>query len=152
MIWKKSRSAVSGGVSFSDSRKPSQRVQIIKSGKGSNGVFLMSSKHNATCQCGFETEVEVGGYMKTYLECSYFPYYCSTCGLVHANIQLAVPVCPDCASAEIKQYGKPPVSIPTDSSPKTLCAWDYTASAEGNLCPSCKQMTLVFHHAHSRCD
>ena len=108
----------------------------------------MSSIHKARCHCGFNTEVTVGGLMNSFKTRAYFPYYCEPCGMVSANIALQVPICPKCGSSEINQYGKPPVSIPSDSRANTLCAWNYAANAEGNLCPSCKQMTLVFHDSH----
>ena len=123
----------------------------------------MGSVHKAACQCGFETKVVVGGAMQNFEEDSRFPFHCEHCGLVEANIAKLIsksmssntqadtedaPTCPKCGNVNIRQYGKPPVSTQSDRHSKTLQAWGFTANSEGNLCPACKQMTLVFGSAH----
>jgi hypothetical protein len=121
----------------------------------------MASEHKATCKCGFKKTINVGGLMGGFQEDSRFPFYCQHCGLVEANIAKCIaepsaikqdesqnaPVCPHCGSAHIDQYGKPPASIPQKKQTLALQAWGFRANKEGNLCPSCKEMTLVFHHA-----
>jgi hypothetical protein len=75
----------------------------------------MGSSHRAHCQCGFATNVTVGGGKYTFKEDSQFPYYCGSCGIVSVNIaKLKIddqPHCPKCGGAEVHQYGKAPVSI-----------------------------------------
>lgn len=127
----------------------------------------MASEHKATCKCGFEKMINVGGLMSGFHQDSRFPFYCQHCGLVEANIAnfvnnsmsdpssiaqdkiLSATTCPHCGNTCIDQYGKPPASIPSkNKQTPTLQAWGFRANKEGNLCPACKEMTLVFHHAN----
>jgi hypothetical protein len=78
----------------------------------------MGSLQEASCVCGFQMEVTVGGGRATFQKNCAFPYYCQRCGLVEANTRLKVPVCPSCCSGDIQRYGLPPVSvIPKEESP-----------------------------------
>lgn len=105
----------------------------------------MGSIHKASCVCGYEIDVTVGGDMSSYLENEPFPYYCKSCGLVEANTALKNPVCPSCKSTDIHQYGRPPISsIPQTKNWPALQNFNFSADREGNLCPACKAMTLVF--------
>ena len=128
----------------------------------------MGLRHQARCDCGFQTEVRVGGGRRTFNEDSQFPYYCATCGIVSVNIaKLTIgtcPPCPKCGAAEVHQYGSHPVSIPLGEQPhgamcgpadhqhatptrvnrRTLQWGKWEANEFDNLCPACKQMTLVF--------
>ena len=133
----------------------------------------MGSTHQAHCQCGFDTKVTVGGGRRTFQEDSQFPYYCATCGIVSVNIaKLKIddqPPCPKCGATEVHQYGRHPASIPLVNSPpasrwdatkkwltnyppeaaaranRTALQWGQWEAYElDNLCPACKQMTLVF--------
>lgn len=107
----------------------------------------MGSVHKATCDCGFQVDIAVGGTMAGYRRHAAFPFHCGRCGLVGANTVPAVPRCPRCRSAEIQPYGRPPVSL--DSGAGTVLGWGaFSARATGNLCPNCQKMTLVFHRAH----
>lgn len=123
----------------------------------------MGSVHNASCQCGFETKVVVGGSMATFQDDSRFPYYCGHCGMVEANISKLIsqgtasatqsnaddaPACPKCGNKNIFQYGKPPVSMSLAKDRVAIQAWDFKANREGHFCPSCKQMTLAFNGIH----
>ena len=126
----------------------------------------MSSEHKAICKCGFERTINVGGLMNGFQKDSRFPFYCQHCGLVEANIAEFIgntvaepssskqgeiqktPTCPQCGSTHIDQYGKPPASLKSTKQPRALQAWEFKANNEGNLCPACKEMTLVFHHAN----
>jgi predicted RNA-binding Zn-ribbon protein involved in translation (DUF1610 family) len=105
----------------------------------------MRSKHKATCQCGYLTEITVGGDMSTQLQDSRFPFYCRHCGLVEVNTALTTPVCPNCGTADIAQYGQPPVSVVHSHKYSAPREFSLAADATGNLCPQCKGMTLVFH-------
>jgi hypothetical protein len=85
--------------------------------------------------------------MLTYLESSPFPFYCKDCGLVEANTALRSPVCPKCKTTDILQYGRPPISLVPKVKRAVIQNFDFKAFAEGNLCPQCKDMTMVFSHA-----
>jgi hypothetical protein len=106
----------------------------------------MGSLHKASCSCGFETSVVVGGNRETYMEESTFPFYCEEDGLISINFREKPYTCSFCNSIDIKQYGQPPVSLPpTVEFPwPAIQAWDFQAYREGNLCPKCKKMTLIF--------
>ena len=88
--------------------------------------------------------------MRNFREHSRFPYYCQHCGLVEANTAKSppnVPSCPKCENTNIDPYGKPPASSVFDiERPALLAGWG-SVNYKGNLCPSCKQMTLEFHAA-----
>lgn len=107
----------------------------------------MGSIHRASCGCGFETEVTVGGGMRDFREKAPFPFYCERCGLVSINAASEPRVCPTCRSAEVHQYRKPPVSEVDPAAYPVVQHFSFKANASGNLCPACKQMTLVFHWA-----
>ena len=81
----------------------------------------MGATHQAHCECGFKTEVTVGGSRHTFNEDSQFPYHCASCGLVSVNIAKLTtgdkPPCPKCGGTDICQYGRPPVSIPFTEPP-----------------------------------
>jgi RNA polymerase subunit RPABC4/transcription elongation factor Spt4 len=97
----------------------------------------------AKCRCGYRTSVTTGGSMREFRQRSYFPFYCKDCGIVDVNIQEKDLVCPSCKSSDIKEYGKPPISIESTEFPYVQC-FNYGAPQEGNLCPKCKEMTLEF--------
>lgn len=106
----------------------------------------MGSVHKASCPCGFETSVSVGGNQATYMAKSTFPFYCEKDGLITVNFREKPFACPCCDSVNIKQYGLPPVSLEHKGEFPwpVLQAWDFQAYREGNLCPKCKKMTLSF--------
>ena len=64
----------------------------------------MGSVYQASCNCGFSTRVKVGGNMKDFRKFSYFPFYCSRCGIVNVNFRNEPLSCPTCFSKEIVQY------------------------------------------------
>jgi hypothetical protein len=107
----------------------------------------MGSHHQAICPCGFETSVSVGGNQATYIHTSYFPFYCKEHGLISVNYRGAIE-CTFCGSKDIQQYGEEPISIKTDERWPTLQSFDYKAYSKGNLCPECKQFTMVFEGAN----
>jgi len=112
----------------------------------------MGSVHMASCECGFRTSVRVGGGMRSFQTNAPFPFYCKRCGLVGANTAMKPVVCPTCASSDIQQYGKPPISVIDPHAHAVLQNFSFEAFAEGNLCPACKKMTLVFDAAGTRFD
>ena len=114
----------------------------------------MGSFHNASCACGFESSIIVGGNRESYMTDSSFPFYCEEDGLISVNFREKPFTCHYCDSTNIKQYGLPPISLePTGEFPwPVLQAWDFQAYREGNLCPKCKKMTLVFGSSEIRFD
>jgi hypothetical protein len=114
----------------------------------------MGSFHKASCPCGFETSVVVGGNRETYMKESTFPFFCEEDGLISVNFRKKPFTCDCCKSIDIKQYGTPPISLPpTGELPwPAIQAWDFQAYREGNLCPKCKKMTLIFGGSEIRFD
>jgi hypothetical protein len=100
----------------------------------------MGSENMAECECGFRQGFTIGGSRSSFAEYSSFPFFCEKCGLVEVNITQKSLICPTCKSKDITPYGKPPVSLP---SKYMMIEWmDYGAPRDGNLCPSCRKMTL----------
>lgn len=56
---------------------------------------FMGSSVRASCHCGFKAAYSVGGSMSSHKTHSYFPYYCSPCGMVSVNISADALVCPN---------------------------------------------------------
>ena len=126
----------------------------------------MASVHTASCECGYRTQIAIGGTKASFLEHSTFPYYCQHCGLVSVNIADFIgeratkealmqrrksahpPTCPKCGSKDLDQYGISPASMQVTPNRRALQAWNFVADEKGNLCPDCKQMTLVFKSAN----
>ncbi len=128
----------------------------------------MGSVHTASCQCGFTTDVTVGGGRMTFHQDSKFPFYCQSCGLVAVNVaplarDCTETTCPQCNAEGAVQYGVPPVSLhDMRRSPGKLVSqfWEKQkpqekhwaalqwgsreASESGHLCPACHQITLKF--------
>jgi len=114
----------------------------LRMGKADIGAS-MGSAQRASCQCGFLTDISAAGDMSCHLEDTRFPFYCAHCGLVEVNTALDVPVCPRCGTADIAQYGKPPVSVVPSHKYPAAPTYSLAGSAD-NLCPACKKMTLIF--------
>lgn len=109
----------------------------------------MGSSHMAHCKCGFEEEITVGGGRHNFHKVSLFPHYCANCGLVQANIAKTeakgiVPPCPKCGNNDLHEYGTKTVCVPVAGNAVAIDWGTYHAMEQGNLCPACRQMTLVF--------
>lgn len=107
----------------------------------------MGGIHDAHCECGFRTEVEVGGGQMDFQTNSPFPFYCTYCGLVSVNTARRPYACSGCGASEVTAYGNPPISTVPEKGMPVLMSFSYEAYAKDNLCPACKKMTLVFDHA-----
>lgn len=126
----------------------------------------MGSVHTATCECGFASDVTVGGGRRTFLEQSKFPFYCQRCGLVGVNVaklsdKVVSTACPQCESDGATQYGVRPVSVhdmrwkprwfweiwkkDEPPPPDSVLSWGGRGATEaGHRCPACRKMTLKF--------
>jgi hypothetical protein len=131
----------------------------------------MGSVHTAACDCGFLSDVTVGGGRHTFLERSLFPFFCHQCGLVEVNVaklsgKEVSTACPQCQLENATQYGTRPVSVhdmrrsrrrfweiwKRDASPlpEAVLDWSGRRAAEtGHLCPACHKMTLRFSEVPS---
>jgi hypothetical protein len=99
----------------------------------------------ATCECGFESSVFVGGNRATYLEKSNFPFYCKKDGLISVNYRKGIQS-PHCESTDILEYGKEPVSkVPTERDAFPIIqSFNYKAHRNDHFCPKCKNMSMQF--------
>lgn len=96
----------------------------------------------AECDCGFAAESKVGGTRAGYRQHAYFPFFCKQCGLVTVNVANKLS-CPSCQSADIKEYGKPPITLEPEVN--TYIQYSgYSADNPYNYCPSCKRYTMSF--------
>ena len=103
----------------------------------------MASLLEVSCACGYRRLVRTGGLMRTFREESWWPFHCSTCGVVNVNWRKDI-VCPNCGSKEVIPYGSPPASKDQDCEYPYEQAWDYQACKSGHLCPRCKNYSLEF--------
>lgn len=104
---------------------------------------LMGNIRSVKCSCGFQKAITIGAFKAEHLLKSKFPFYCSDCGLVEVNVKNNPLLCPVCKSSQIQAYGKPPISLTQESCATVQCG-EYATPVEGNLCPKCNKMTLVF--------
>lgn len=103
----------------------------------------MASLLEMSCACGYRRLVRTGGLMQTWEEESWWPFYCSSCGVVDVNFRNPL-VCSRCGTTEIVAYGEAPVSHRQDCRFAYVQAWDYEACKHGHLCPSCHRYELIF--------
>ena len=81
--------------------------------------------------------------MQTWEEESWWPFHCSSCGIVDVNFRKPL-VCSQCGGAEIVAYGMAPVSQHRGCRFAYVQAWDYEACQHGHLCPACGLHNLKF--------
>jgi predicted Zn-ribbon and HTH transcriptional regulator len=109
----------------------------------------------ASCTCGFNQQVRVGGTRASFQTHSYFPYLCEKCGVVDVNVAAPNLVCPKCKSDQIDQYGQGKVSDPSlnKSNPyPRLQDFDRKALQDGHKCPKCGTFNLSFSAARMHYD
>lgn len=118
-----------------------------------NNRIDMGSKHTASCECGFSTEVSVGGSRSSFTTHSYFPFLCKQCGIVSVNVAKENIVCPTCQSEDVEQYGVEGASdlkLKQSNPYPRLQNYDREAFQNGHKCPQCKKFTLTFSTATVR--
>jgi|APEBP8051072210_1049370.scaffolds.fasta_scaffold00719_4 hypothetical protein len=141
----------------------------------------MGSQVNATCRCGVDTSILIGGGMDDFLSTCLFPCLCGHChSVVQVNL-LAKPLqCPQCKTATVIPYDDPALTEysaePSSATWKSVFRWGggknkspeqrIVASwnvkeplgrsldiTDGNYrCPRCGQMTLQFSDTGLRWD
>ena len=144
------------------------------------GRLGMVSVVKATCQCGFEQRMGVGGIMHSFQEYSSFPFFFSECGLVSVNTAVRPIECPNGSSHHVVQYGS--TELYTRREPARWERWlgikchserltevmSSVTNVEGeglagrnfnrrlqkrwHLCPSCRNMSLEFEDLRIRGD
>ena len=119
----------------------------------------MGSQVTATCRCGLEVNVLIGGGMANFTTTCYFPCLCEAChNIVQVNLLAKTKQCPKCKSPALISYDDPRLS----ESPGTrvVADWNvqeqlgrYLMLTDGNyMCPKCNKMSLRFRDSGSRWD
>jgi hypothetical protein len=118
----------------------------------------MGSEVIATCQCGLNTNIMLGGGMNNHLTINYFPCLCDRChAVVQVNILGKSMQCPQCKTASVIPYDDPTLSVCREKPPiakwEQLLRWlgirkerpEQWKLTDGNFkCPQCGKMSLHF--------
>jgi Zn finger protein HypA/HybF involved in hydrogenase expression len=111
----------------------------------------MGSVVTATCRCGLELEVLIGGGMKNFTMICYFPCLCEAChSLAQVNLLAETEECPKCKSKSITPYDDPRLSASPGK--RTVAEWNMQERIGRRLvltdgkyrCPACQEMSLEF--------
>ncbi len=71
----------------------------------------MGSEVIATCQCGVNTSIRIGGGMYNHMTTCYFPCLCEQCHTVVQVNLLSEPMqCPQCNAGAVIPYDDPTLS------------------------------------------
>lgn len=119
----------------------------------------MGLQVTATCQCGVDTRIMIGGGMRNFMTTCYFPCLCEHCGaVVQVNLLAEQKRCPRCKTTKIIPYDDPALS--EDAGGHIVASWNVEDQLGRNLnltdgnyrCPHCEQMTLRFKDSGFRWD
>ena len=111
----------------------------------------MGTQVTATCQCGVDTIIMIGGGMRNFMTTCYFPCLCEHCRtVVQVNLLAKQKRCPRCKTPNVIPYDDPTLS--ESAGGRTVASWNIQEQlgrklnlTDGNYrCPQCDQMTLRF--------
>jgi Zn finger protein HypA/HybF involved in hydrogenase expression len=117
----------------------------------------MISSILASCDCGFRTELMIGGGTGLFASLAMFPGFCRQCRqLVPLNLAAMPITCSLCKTGDVTAYddeslqGKPGANV--------IASWDFTekigrvvALTDGTyLCPTCGEFHLRFQCGDAR--
>lgn len=104
----------------------------------------MGQVTDAFCrQCGYRSEVVIGGTMESFAKHSVWPAFCKSCDeMVAINTRSDPIVCLKCNTRDVSRYGYPTLS--DNSGPIVVTCESDTLRADGHFCPGCRQRTLAF--------
>ena len=111
----------------------------------------MGTQVTATCQCGVDTIIMIGGGMRNFMTTCYFPCLCEHCRtVVQVNLLAKQKRCPQCKTTKVIPYDDPTLSECAGG--RTVTSWNMEEQlgrelnlTDGNYrCPQCDQMTLRF--------
>jgi hypothetical protein len=114
----------------------------------------MGATVTATCSCGVELTIPIGGGMQTFTHLCSFPCLCPRCKIITTvNLLDARHRCPKCRSTKLIPYDDPSLSDGTGS--QVIASWNMAEQLGRELvltdshyhCPQCGQMTLRFRSA-----
>lgn len=119
----------------------------------------MGSEVIATCQCGVNASILIGGGMETHETICYFPCLCERChAVVQVNLLDKRKRCPQCKTTKVIPYDDPRLSMNLVKTPKSslftgavgewnakeILGRDLSLPEKNYRCPQCGQMTLCF--------
>lgn len=120
----------------------------------------MGSLVEATCKCGFNREMLLGGGQRNFQTYCGLPYVCGSCKTFFvANVLEKSVVCPDCNSSNVKSYGEHRAESSRWRLPWRKAAQDekivfssfsgnrgltFVLTAGNHTCPSCGDNSLRF--------
>lgn len=111
----------------------------------------MGSQVTATCQCGVDASIMIGGGMGNFMTTCYFPCLCEHCRtVVQVNLLAKQKRCPQCKTTKVTPYDDPTLS--ECAGERTVASWYIEEQLgrelklmDGNYrCPQCGCMTLRF--------
>lgn len=111
----------------------------------------MGSQVTATCRCGLEVNVLIGGGMANFTTTCYFPCLCEAChNIVQVNLFAKGKQCPKCKSPVPISYDDPRLS--ESPGERAVAEWNMQEQlgrelmlTDGNhMCPKCSKMSLRF--------
>jgi hypothetical protein len=104
----------------------------------------MGSSVIASCPCGEEAEIMVGGGMLDYETNFRFPCCCEKChSLVVTNILSEKLRCPKCKASDLIPYTDP--RLEGEKGEHEVVQWgECTLTNGAYICPKCKKPTLRF--------
>jgi Zn finger protein HypA/HybF involved in hydrogenase expression len=117
----------------------------------------MISSIVAFCDCGFSSELMIGGGSGAFSSLALFPGFCRHCvQLVPANLATTPITCSLCKGAEVTLYDDE--SLRGQSGSETIASWDFTAKigrvvtlTDGTyLCPACGKRELRFRRGDAK--
>ncbi|RPJ41893.1 MAG: hypothetical protein EHM27_04830 [Deltaproteobacteria bacterium] len=114
----------------------------------------MGLEVTATCQCGVNTRIMIGGGMANFMTTCFFPCFCERCHtVVQVNLLAKPNRCPQCKTTKVIPYDDPTLS--EGAGKRTVANWNIEEKlgrelklTDGNYkCPQCGRMTLRFAHS-----
>jgi hypothetical protein len=115
---------------------------------------LMGLEVMATCDCGVNTFIMVGGGMRDFTTTCYFPCLCEACqGLVQFNLLDQDKRCPQCQGKRIIPYddpgllGTPGLKIVAEWRMQDQLGRDLQLTDGQYKCPRCNKYTLRFEES-----
>jgi len=114
----------------------------------------MGSEVTATCQCGLNVSILIGGGMSDFTTTCYFPCLCETChNIVQVNLLAKTRQCPECKSTALIAYDDPRLS--ESPGQHAVAEWNMQGQlgrelmlTDGDyMCPKCNKFSLSFEES-----
>ena len=111
----------------------------------------MGSQVVATCKCGVEASILIGGGMLNFMTTCFFPCFCESCqGIVQVNLLAKETRCPECQAYNPIPYDDP--RLRDAPGQRRVAVWNVINKLGRELeltngrykCPKCGKMSLEF--------